>query len=376
MIPASLRHPRPASSMVYWLRIALLFVAILSANVFFVPSASADDKDQQPSTQSIHPIVQTVGNGPIVIAHGGASAYLPEHTPEATTLAHAMAADFIGLSVVLSKDEIPIVLHDITLNGSTNVAEVFADRAVAGKHFAFDFTLEELRQLNVTERHAKQGRFPKGQGRFRISTLAEHLQLIQGLNHSRSKTIGVSIELKQPARHKKQGFDLSQAVLTVISEFGYKTNKDNIFVQCFDEDEIKRLRTEFQCRLPLIQMYGKRPSQQTLNDISKFADGIGIPVERLIEPTATGGIQVNDFVQKAHNVVLQVHAGTFQADQLPPWAATADELLHLLFHDARIDGLISSHPDIVIKYLEKTERREIERGPFHLLNGNGNGNGK
>ena len=52
----------------------------------------------------------------IKIAHRGASGYLPEHTLEAAAYAHALGADYIEQDVVLSKDSIPIVLHDIFLN--------------------------------------------------------------------------------------------------------------------------------------------------------------------------------------------------------------------------------------------------------------------
>ena len=61
-----------------------------------------------------------------VIAHRGASGYLPEHTLEAYALAYGMGADFIEQDVVLSKDYQPIVLHDIHLDTVTNVAEIFS----------------------------------------------------------------------------------------------------------------------------------------------------------------------------------------------------------------------------------------------------------
>ena len=52
---------------------------------------------------------------PVVIAHRGASGYVPEHTTEAAVLAHAMGADYIEQDVVLSKDGVAVVLHDLTL---------------------------------------------------------------------------------------------------------------------------------------------------------------------------------------------------------------------------------------------------------------------
>ena len=66
---------------------------------------------------------------PIVIAHRGACGYLPEHTLEAASMAHAMHVDFIEQDVVLTKDNVPVVLHDIQLDTVTDVAKKFPDRA-------------------------------------------------------------------------------------------------------------------------------------------------------------------------------------------------------------------------------------------------------
>ena len=64
-------------------------------------------------------------NKKIVIAHRGAAGYLHEHTMESKAMAYAMNPDFIEQDLVLSKDDIPIVIHDIYLDDVTNVAEKF-----------------------------------------------------------------------------------------------------------------------------------------------------------------------------------------------------------------------------------------------------------
>jgi len=90
---------------------------------------------------------------PVVIAHRGASGYLPEHTLEAKSLAFAMGADFIEQDVVLSKDNIPLVLHDIHLDTVTDVAARYLDhRRDDGRFFAADFTLAEIKTLKANER--------------------------------------------------------------------------------------------------------------------------------------------------------------------------------------------------------------------------------
>ena len=59
---------------------------------------------------------------PLVIAHRGASGYVPEHTLEAKAMAHAQGADYLEQDLVLTKDDVPVVLHDIYLDTVTDVA--------------------------------------------------------------------------------------------------------------------------------------------------------------------------------------------------------------------------------------------------------------
>ena len=75
-----------------------------------------------------------------VIAHRGASGYLPEHTLESKAFAYALGADYIEQDIVATKDNELIVLHDITLDSVTNVEEKFPGRERAdGKFYVRDF---------------------------------------------------------------------------------------------------------------------------------------------------------------------------------------------------------------------------------------------
>ena len=65
---------------------------------------------------------------PLLIAHRGASGYLPEHTLAAKQLAHEMGADYLEQDVVASRDDELIVLHDIHLDRVTDVADRFPGR--------------------------------------------------------------------------------------------------------------------------------------------------------------------------------------------------------------------------------------------------------
>jgi len=136
---------------------------------------------------------------PIVIAHRGASGYLPEHTLAAKAVAHAMGAHFIEQDVVLSRDGTAIVLHDIHLDCTTDVAQRFPGRARSdGRFYAIDFDLQEIRQLRVHERtHPLTSaavfpeRFPVQTALFQVPTLAEEIDLLAGLDRSRGRRTGL-----------------------------------------------------------------------------------------------------------------------------------------------------------------------------------------
>jgi glycerophosphoryl diester phosphodiesterase len=57
----------------------------------------------------------------IVIAHRGASGYLPEHSMSAKAMAYAMGVDYIEQDIVMTKDDRLVVLHDRYLDRVTNV---------------------------------------------------------------------------------------------------------------------------------------------------------------------------------------------------------------------------------------------------------------
>jgi glycerophosphoryl diester phosphodiesterase len=67
---------------------------------------------------------------PLVIAHRGASADAPENTIAAFELALEQGADGIELDVHLSADEQPVVIHDFTLERTTDGAGPVSEHTV------------------------------------------------------------------------------------------------------------------------------------------------------------------------------------------------------------------------------------------------------
>ena len=308
---------------------------------------------------------------PVVIAHRGASGYLPEHTLEAKVLAHAMGADFLEQDVVLTKDDVPIIMHDNQLETISDVAQRFPDRKRAdGHYYALDFTLAEIKQLQAHERvNIKTGkavypdRFPLGKSSFQIPTLEEELQLIQGINKTCHRVAGIYPEIKQPAWHRKQGHDISRVVLPILRRYGYATKQDPCWVQCFEVDEVKRIRTELGWEGHLLQLLSAGPKKQQkketdvfftaagMLELSKFADGIGPELGAIVSGSSKASRKVTEFMKHAHAAKLTVHPYTLRADELPKFADSTDDALGVLYGEAKIDGMFTDFPDLAVKWL-------------------------
>jgi glycerophosphoryl diester phosphodiesterase len=109
---------------------------------------------------------------PTIQAHRGASAYRPENTIEAFTLAIEQNADCIELDVHLSKDGYIVVAHDERL-----------ERVSDGTGLVNDYTLDELKSFNFNKT------FPD-QPACKIPTLEEVYSLIK------ETSLTVNVELK------------------------------------------------------------------------------------------------------------------------------------------------------------------------------------
>jgi glycerophosphoryl diester phosphodiesterase len=309
---------------------------------------------------------------PIVIAHRGASGYLPEHTLAAKALAHGFGADYLEQDVVATRDSQLVVLHDVYLDDVTDIARRFPGRSRAdGRFYVVDFELAELKTLTVFERRAPgsfaaryPARFPPDAGLFGIATLREELELIRGLNRSTGRVAGIYPEIKEPAWHRKHGIDLAQLLLAELRAFGYSKPEHAVFVQCFDQAELLRVRNELGCALQLIQLMGPEPEYAALSTpvglacVASYANGIGPHYSQLIEATARP-TRPSDVMRSARDAGLRVHAYTFRQDDLPAYARSLESLLEMFLGEVGVDGVFCDHPDVAIRVRDSLRKVQI-----------------
>ena len=326
----------------------------------------------------------------IVVAHRGASGYLPEHSMAAKSMAYAMNVDYIEQDVVMTKDNELVVLHDHYLDRVTNVADVYPDRKRDdGRYYAIDFTLEEIKGLRMTEGfNLKDGktvagfpkRFPIWKSDFRVHTLAEEIELIQGLNESTGNDIGIYPEVKAPWFHRNEGKDISVEVLKVLKQYGYTEKEDLVYFQCFDPNELERVKNEllpeYGMDIKIVQLIAETSWNETMvydggeavpynydwmfeegamERVAEYADGIGPWKPMVVSNKSTqGNIIVTDMVKDAHEMQMEVHPYTFRLDdgRVPEYATDFEDMLDIFYNKAGVDGVFTDYPDRAVKFLE------------------------
>lgn len=328
----------------------------------------------------------------LIIAHRGASGYLPEHTLESKVLAFAQQADYLEQDLAMTKDDHLIVIHDHFLDGLTDVAKKFPDRKrTDGRYYVIDFTLDEIKSLEMTENfETKDGkqiqvypnRFPMWQSHFRIHTLEEELEFIQGLEKSTGKKVGIYPEIKAPWLHHKEGKDIALATLKVLKKYGYDSKTSPVYLQTFDFNELKRIKTELLPKLgmdvKLVQLVAYTDWHETeekdkngnwvnydydwmfkaggMAEVAKYADGVGPGWYMLVdkEKSKVGNIVYTPLVKELAKYKMELHPYTVRKDALAPFFANVDEMYDALFK-AGATGLFTDFPDTGVEFLKKTQ---------------------
>ncbi len=226
---------------------------------------------------------------PLVIAHRGASGYLPEHSLEAYRQAIAQGADIIEVDLVPSQDAVLMTRHENELSNSTDVAKhpEFANRQTRKMvdgvwqqgWFSEDFTLQELRTLKLKETlPALRKESAQYDGQFQIATFAEVLQLLARENQQRSlqvgrKAVDIYIETKHPTYFAQAGRTLSNqpigldiTALLVEALLKYQSLlPDTVYIQSFEMSNLLQLRAALLPALP-------KPLQQKIKLIQLLGD--------------------------------------------------------------------------------------------------------
>ena len=243
----------------------------------------------------------------LVVAHRGASGYLPEHTLAAYELAIAQGADYVEPDVVATADGQLVVRHENEIGTTTDVARrtEFADRRttkvvdgeVCTGWFTEDFTLAELTSLGAVERlpHLRP-HSSAFDGVFGVVTLEEVLDLASRSRRPDGGPVGVLVELKHATYFAGLGLDLLPPLLAALDDAELGEEGDPVIVQSFETTCLRRLADVSGVRLGQLLEAGGAPydlvaagdhrsfadlwSPAGLAEISRYADVVGLDSPR------------------------------------------------------------------------------------------------
>ncbi|UCD81132.1 MAG: glycerophosphodiester phosphodiesterase [Desulfobacterales bacterium] len=309
----------------------------------------------------------------IVIAHRGASGYLPEHTLEAYAMAYALGADYVEPDLVMTKDGILICLHDIHLERTTDVEQKFPERARPdGRWYPADFTLAEIKTLSVHERANADGspafpnRFRIDSKGFQVPTFVELVEMVLELNRITGRAVGIYPETKEPSFHDAEGLPMEESLLDTLATYGYEGPHAKVFIQSFDPNNLKEMRFVLETDLPLVQLIsgGSGPggiydwlvTEEGLDDIATYANGLG-PSKTRIEDATGNPVDRNALVRGAHARGLVVHPYTFRADSFPAHYKYFEQELRRFYFRYGVDGLFTDHTDKAVRVMKPAYRK-------------------
>lgn len=148
-----------------------------------------------------------------IIAHRGVSQVKPENTLLALEMAIDSNCDGIEFDVQLTKDNIPVIIHDETIDRTSN-----------GKGYVSNYTLEQLKKYNFGINFNYQG--------VTIPTLNEFLQLTIQKKYSKL----LNIEIKNDILHYP---NIEEKILDLVLKYNLQ---DQVLFSSFNHQSMFRMR--------------------------------------------------------------------------------------------------------------------------------------
>ena len=228
----------------------------------------------------------------VLVGHRGAAGLAPENTLPSFDLAHALGVDAIELDVHLSRDGIPVVIHDETVDRTTN-----------GHGRVADLTVAELTALDAGTLSGTASTIA------RIPTLAAVLAWARG-------RCRVVIELKGT-----EDVRLARRTIDVIRKFAMD---DHVLLISFDHGAIGEIHP-IAGLIPRGVLYAK-----PMDDPIAMAFAVGATVICPHWSLAT------------HEVISAAHAAQLAVSV---WTANDDRAVRSSLA-ARVDAVTSDYPDV------------------------------
>ncbi|SDI40541.1 glycerophosphoryl diester phosphodiesterase [Alteribacillus persepolensis] len=271
------------------LRIGLFMALLLFTSLPFGTAMAEEEVTKKEQKQVLN------------IAHRGASGHAPENTMAAFEKSVDMKADMFELDVQMSKDGELVVIHDTTVDRTTN-----------GTGAVKDLTYEEIRELDAGSHFSDEFTGEK------IPTLGEVLDEYRGKS-------GILIEVKSPSLYP----GIAEKVADELTSRNMdKPNNNKIIVQSFDHDFVQTFHSLLPS-VPVGVLISYNPfgiSDSLLSEFTEYADYVN-PNKDMMDAS---------LLERIHSFGMETHPWTVRSQE------AADSLLQL-----GVDGIITDYPDYV-----------------------------
>jgi glycerophosphoryl diester phosphodiesterase len=265
----------------------------------------------------VAPATASAAPGPDVdvVAHRGSSGAAPENTLAAVELALDQKADVVENDIQRTADGALVIMHDTTLARTTDVEQVFPDRAPWNVR---DFTLAEIKRLDAGSWFA-----PEFTGE-RVPTLEEWVDAV-------GRQAGMLLEAKAPELYPGIETDIDKE-LRSLPVFTQALRADEVVVQSFNHAWLRGYK-DLAPDVPVGLLFaGGPPSEAQLADAATWADQANPALGDMTEAT----------VDQIHGYGLETHVWTVNGGQDMRRAISWG-----------VDGVITNYPQVL---------REILRG--------------
>jgi glycerophosphoryl diester phosphodiesterase len=253
----------------------------------------------------------------VIVSHRGASAYAPENTLAAIDKAAAMGFGWVENDVQRTRDGELVVLHDATLARTTDVEQVYPDRA---PWKVKDFTAAEISRLDAGSW------FSRRYAGVRVPTLKQYMNRV---SHNHQKLV---LEIKNPKLYP----GIERQTLKLLSNEGWLDPahlSSRLVVQSFSAPSV---RTVHDLRPGIKTAFLGTPSMAQLSDYARFADQINSDQTSLSSDYVSA---VHSF-DGPHGRPMEVFAWTVNDTDAARRVASLG-----------VDGIITNVPDVVQRAL-------------------------
>jgi glycerophosphoryl diester phosphodiesterase len=252
----------------------------------------------------------------LVIPHAGGDALFPQNTIYAFEHSLAMGGDVIDIDVSLSADDIPVGIHDATVDATTE-----------GSGAVTSFTVAQLQQFDAGYDFTLDGRQPYRAKGVQIPTLRQVLE--------RFPDTLVSIDLKN------LGFDIIEPVCEVLRA---SHSLDRSFVGSDGDDQIIEVRK----RCPDVRTSANLPDARALWAAAETNDASFQPAALIDQPP----YRVGDRTLVDPDRLAFAHA---HGVAILTWVIDDEATMRKLV-EMGVDGIYTRYPDRLAKIVAEHDQ--------------------